>query len=138
MALKNGLPMKVGLAGRSCGPGFTSPLPNDFDLGPALGDIAGERETIGRARHVHVGEQERDILAIVVDQRFRIVAARHFERAKSGIGAPKREHDTPISQGFGTRLEKASLATLRGTVEGIWTDDGLKIHLRFPTERVGH
>lgn len=46
-------------------------------------------------------------------------------------GAPERG-EAPPSEGFGSRLEKASLANLHGTIERNWLDRGLEIELTCP------
>lgn len=49
------------------------------------------------------------------------------------VGGPKPE---PAQAGFGTRLEKATLATLGGTIDREWRSDGVVIVLNVPLERL--
>jgi len=53
-------------------------------------------------------------------------------------GAPRREAAHPQSEGFGSRLERASVGGLRGTVERIWHAHGLDVHLTFPSQKLAH
>ncbi|WP_313802579.1 PAS domain S-box protein [Sphingobium sp.] len=46
-------------------------------------------------------------------------------------GAPERPDPTGF-EGFGSRLEKASVRSLRGTIERSWLERGLEIVLQFP------
>ena len=46
-------------------------------------------------------------------------------------GAPRRP-DPTRPEGFGSRLEKASLASLHGTIDRRWLEDGLEVVLQFP------
>lgn len=46
-------------------------------------------------------------------------------------GAPQRPDPTG-PEGFGSRLEKASLASLHGTIDRRWLEDGLEVVLQFP------
>ncbi|MFX4087363.1 MULTISPECIES: PAS domain S-box protein [Sphingobium] len=46
-------------------------------------------------------------------------------------GAPDRAEST-ASEGFGSRLEKASVSTLHGSIERTWLNRGLEIRLQFP------
>lgn len=51
-------------------------------------------------------------------------------------GAPKRPDPTGV-EGFGSRLEKASVTSLHGSIERHWLDDGLEIVLQFPVDDLG-
>jgi two-component sensor histidine kinase len=48
---------------------------------------------------------------------------------EEGVPGPK---ETPTREGFGTKLEKALLTALGGSVSRSWTDDGLILELRMP------
>lgn len=50
-------------------------------------------------------------------------------------GAPARD-GRPSGAGFGTRLERASVASLHGALERTWHDDGLDILLTLPLENI--
>lgn len=47
-------------------------------------------------------------------------------------GGPKRDETAPMTQGFGSRFELASITTLRGKLDRTWHDSGLEIHMTFP------
>lgn len=51
-------------------------------------------------------------------------------------GGPRRQEDAPISVGFGSRLEQASVASLHGTLERVWPERGLEIAIRFPSHEI--
>jgi len=53
-------------------------------------------------------------------------------------GAPERENVTPKSGGFGSRLEQAGVATLRGKIDRVWHEHGLDILLVFPLAQIAH
>ncbi|EIZ79499.1 putative sensor histidine kinase [Novosphingobium sp. Rr 2-17] len=50
-------------------------------------------------------------------------------------GGPPRA-DTTSSEGFGSRLEQASLRGLKGELTRTWTDCGVEIVMRFPLEQI--
>lgn len=50
-------------------------------------------------------------------------------------GAPRHIGQT-LSEGFGSRLEKASLASLNATINRTWLDRGLDIRLTVPLEKL--
>ncbi len=50
-------------------------------------------------------------------------------------GGPPRA-ETPSSEGFGSRLEQASLRGLKGELTRTWTDCGVEIAMRFPLEQI--
>ncbi|WP_043604375.1 hypothetical protein [Novosphingobium sp. Rr 2-17] len=47
---------------------------------PTLRDIAGQRKAIGFTGHLDIREQQDDVIAMVIDNRFRLVAISGFER----------------------------------------------------------
>lgn len=54
------------------------------------------------------------------------------------MGGPVRDSAAPVSKGFGNRLEQASVATLRGSIERNWPEGGLEIRIRFPLDQIAH
>ena len=75
-----------------------------------------------------------------VDGRLRIsitVAGELVEIRWRESGGPKRDGTAPMTQGFGSRLELASITTLRGKLDRIWHDSGLEIHMTFPVAQIG-
>ncbi|MEH3036106.1 MAG: PAS domain S-box protein [Sphingomonas adhaesiva] len=53
-------------------------------------------------------------------------------------GGPVRDSAVPVGKGFGSRLEQASVVTLRGSIERDWQDGGLGIHVRFPLDQIAY
>lgn len=51
-------------------------------------------------------------------------------------GGPERDAGAPLSQGFGSRLEQASVSSLRGSIDRDWHEGGLGIVVRFPLAEV--
>lgn len=63
-------------------------------------------------------------IAVAVDRE-------HMTMTWRETGAPER-HEPAAPEGFGSRLEKASVTSLHGTIERHWLDRGLEVVLRFP------
>ena len=59
------------------------------------------------------------------------VDSEHMTMTWRETGAPERREPTG-PEGFGSRLEKASVTSLHGTIERRWLDRGLEIVLQFP------
>ena len=60
------------------------------------------------------------------------------EIAWQEAGGPVRDSAAPNSKGFGSRLELASVATLRGSIDRDWQESGLGIRIRFPLDQIAH
>lgn len=74
-----------------------------------------------------------------VDGRLRIDIAVVGELAEirwRESGGPKRDENTPMTQGFGSRLELTSVTTLRGKLDRTWHDSGLEVHMTFPLAQI--
>ena len=53
-------------------------------------------------------------------------------------GGPVRDSAAPAGKGFGSRLEQASVSTLRGLIDRDWKEGGLGISIRFPLDQIAY